>query len=56
MTINIWANQGNIQIPRDVADFQVPEVKEQPEFWRDTVSASNLGYQYAPVIDYQEHH
>lgn len=51
MTINIWANQGNIQIPRDVAEFQVPEVEEQPEFWRDTVSAS-LGYQYAPVINF----
>ena len=50
MAINVWANQGAINIPRDVAQFRVPETLPKPEFWRDVVRSS-LGYTYAPIFD-----
>lgn len=51
MAINLWESKFFSQIPADIKSFEVPEARANPKFWSEVVP-SNLGYTYAPIIDY----
>ena len=50
MGINPWDTTAPAVIPSNVFTRQEVTVKDNPEFWADTVPAT-LGYQYAPILN-----